>query len=89
MKSSFNILLHLALLALPAVGQAQLTCTTNNGALTITGYDGPGGAVSIPAAINGLPVTRIGDKAFGSCTNLTDVTIPNSITSIGQRAFYF
>ena len=77
------------LLALPAAVQAQFTHTTNNGTLTITGYDGPSGSVSIPAAINGLPVTSIGNKAFGSCTNLTDATIPNSITSLGQGAFYF
>ena len=60
------------LLALPAAVQAQFTHTTNNGTLTITGYDGASGSVSIPAAINGLPVTSIGNKAFGSCTNLTD-----------------
>ena len=86
MKTSLKVLLRLLLLALPAVVQAQFTYTNNNGTLTITGYDGPAGAVSIPAAVNGLPVTSIGDKAFGSCTNLTNVTIPASITSIGQRA---
>jgi hypothetical protein len=39
-------------------------CTTNNGAITITKYTGPGGAVTIPDTINGLPVTSIGDSAF-------------------------
>ena len=37
------------------------TYTTNNGTITITGYTGPGGAVTIPGTINGLPVTSIGD----------------------------
>jgi len=31
----------LLLLTLPAVVQAQFTFTTNNGAITITGYTGP------------------------------------------------
>src|SRR5665213_1916330 len=78
----------LLLLALPAVAQAQFGYTTNNGAITITGYTGPGGAVTIPSAINGLPVTRIGDKAFYYCSSLTSVAIPNSVTSIGDFAFW-
>ena len=78
----------LLLLALPAVVQAQFTYTTNNGTITITGYTGSGGAVTIPSTINGLPVTSIGDYAFYNCTSLTSVTIPNSVTSIGDEAFW-
>ena len=33
------------------------------------------------------PVTSIGDYAFSDCSNLTSVTIPDSITSIGTFAF--
>ncbi|MGD0413609.1 MAG: hypothetical protein ABSC18_18120, partial [Verrucomicrobiota bacterium] len=36
------------------------TCAMNNGAITITEYTGPGGSVTIPGTINGLPVTSIG-----------------------------
>jgi hypothetical protein len=50
----------LLLFALPAVVQAQFNYTTNNGTITITGYTGPGGDVTIPSATNGLPVTSIG-----------------------------
>jgi hypothetical protein len=78
----------LLLLTLPAAVQAQFNYTTNNGAITITGYTGHGGAVTIPDTINGLPVTAIGDSAFFDCTILTSVTIPNSVTNIGNDAFY-
>jgi hypothetical protein len=61
--------------------------TINGGAITITGYGGAGGAVSIPSTINGLPVTSIGTRAFYQCTVLTSVTIPNSVTNIGDYAF--
>ena len=35
----------------------------------------------------GSAVTSIGEYAFYQCSNLTSVTIPNSVTSIGTRAF--
>jgi hypothetical protein len=65
----------------------QMAYTAANGAITITGYTGPGGAVAIPGTINGLPVTSIGDYAFWGCARLTSVTIPSSVTNIGDYAF--
>lgn len=78
------------LLSLPRAVQAQFTYITNgDGALTITGYTGPGGDVTIPATIVGHPVTAIGDGAFHSgAATITDVTIPNTVTSIGDSAFF-
>ena len=81
-------LLPLLLCALPPAVQAQFTFVTNNGAITITGYTGPGGDVTIPSTTNGLPVTSIGNSAFSSKTTLTSITIPGSVTSIGNSAFY-
>jgi hypothetical protein len=78
--------LLLVLLTLPAAAQAQdFSCTTNNGAITITGYGGYFDA--IPSTINGLPVVSIGDNASEWNLNLWSVTIPNSVTNIGDRAF--
>ena len=60
---------------------------TNNGAITITGYTGSGGALTVPNAINGLPVTGIGDDSFTDNINVTSVTIPSSVTNIGNQVF--
>jgi len=79
----------LLLLATPAALQAQFSYTTNAGnTITITGYSGPGGAVTVPAFITGLPVTTIGGAAFFECTTLNSVVIPGSVASLGEAAFY-
>ena len=90
-ETSFKTLLPLLfLLALPAVVQAEdYTYTTNNGTITITGYTGSGGDVTMPSTINGLPVSSIGDLAFYECASLLSITIPNSVTSIGGWAFEY
>ena len=43
--------------------------------------------IAIPAEIDGVKITSIGDYAFDLCRGLTSVTIPNSVTSIGASAF--
>jgi hypothetical protein len=80
------VLTAVLILATPAALQAQFTFTTNNGTITITGYTGTGGVVVIPSTINGLPVTSIGDYTF-QYSSITGVTIPNSVTNIGDYAF--
>jgi len=80
------VVLLATLLAAPAA-HAQFNLTTNNGAITITGYTGSGGAVIIPDQISGLPVTGIGDWAFYS-TGVINVTISDTVTNIGDGAFF-
>ncbi len=55
--------------------------------VTITGYQGSGGAVEIPAVIDGKSVTSIGNGAFRNCPGLKRITIPDGVTSIGNGAF--
>jgi uncharacterized repeat protein (TIGR03803 family) len=74
-------------LALPSGVEGQFVYTTNNGSVSISGYTGSGGAVTIPSTIAGVPVTSIGQGAFAACVNLTSVTIPDSVTNIGDYAF--
>ena len=85
----------LLLLTLPGVAESQSytnnygiwNYTTTNGAVAITSYHGPGGAVTIPSTINGAAVTSLGDDAFASCRSLISVTIPSTVTNLGSAAF--
>ncbi len=67
--------------------------TINNRAITITGYTGSGGIVTVPGSIyvsgvtNFLPVTEIGPYAFAGCSGLISVIVPNCVTNIGSFAF--
>jgi len=65
----------------------DFTYTNTNGTITITGYTGPGGNVTIPSILDGLPVTSIGLQAFAFNHNVTRVSIPDSVTSIGAESF--
>ncbi len=46
-----------------------------------------GAKIVIPSTFNKLPVTEIGERAFANSLALTDITIPNSITTIAPTAF--
>jgi subtilisin family serine protease len=45
------------------------------------------GALTIPSYLNGIRLTRIEQSAFHNQTGLTDITIQENITWIGQNAF--
>lgn len=75
----------------------NITSTTSN-TVSVTYYGEHSieavytGHIEIPSSVshNGVTysVTGIGDKAFNMC-NITGVTIPNSVTSIGEEAFFY
>jgi len=84
-----GILSLVALLFLPALAGAQLIFTTNDDAITITGYAGNPTDLNIPSATNGYPVTSIAANAVVGSFSLTNLTIPGSVTNIGSRAFSY
>lgn len=55
--------------------------------LTITGYDGPGGSLIIPATINGMAATMVGSAAFSGKTGIQNIVISSGIVNIGSSAF--
>ncbi|MBR0540851.1 MAG: leucine-rich repeat protein, partial [Clostridia bacterium] len=97
MKKALSILLSLVLviaaLPLAAVELSALTdgdweYTVSNNEATVTGYTGSLTDIDIPSALGGYPVTKIGNSAFSGKTTLTSVTIPDSVLTIGNSAFY-
>jgi hypothetical protein len=77
------------------------TDTTNNqytisivGTLTQSSYIGVSGTpsgtlslITVKTVVLGTDVTQLGVGAFEGCTNMTSVTIPYSVTTLGDRAF--
>jgi hypothetical protein len=86
MKRQSLLLVSLIILDISPRVQAQFTFRINNGTITITRYTGTNGAVVVPDTITGLPVTSIGSYAFSDSTNLTTVTLPESVNDIGSSA---
>lgn len=55
--------------------------------IKIKNYVGHETTVNIPAKINTFPVVEIGEGAFSGQSKITSITIPNTVTKIGDSAF--
>jgi hypothetical protein len=91
MKTKLSLTLVVVLMV-AAAAHAQFTYTITSGTVTITGYTSTNPVVVIPSTIDGLPVTAIGTSAFynlhvAGVSIPASVSIPNSVTSIGDDAF--
>ncbi len=93
LRRSFSVILALALavsllaVSVLADSSGDWEYSITNGEATVTKYVGNAAAVTIPSALGGCPVTNIGDEAFCNCTDVTSVSIPNTVTRIGCGAF--
>ena len=54
----------------------------------VIGYNGTATKIVIADTYNGVPVIKIYREAFKSNTTIKSIVIPDSVTIIGQRAFY-
>lgn len=59
----------------------------DDGTYELLSYDGTDTDLIIPSEFRGLPVTVLGVYSCGLCDNLTNVVIPDTITSIGSQCF--
>jgi|LSQX01.2.fsa_nt_gb hypothetical protein len=65
-----------------------LTYELADGKTVITDCDSAvSGEFEIPEILGGYPVTEIATGAFGNCTKLTKITIPDTVDVIGEDAF--
>lgn len=58
-----------------------------DGNIRITGYLGESANLDIPSTIDGKTVTAIGNHAFFDRRSITEITIPSTVTYIGEYAF--
>lgn len=79
-------LLPAAAFAAPAP-ESDFEYGVSNGRAIIRKYKGAGGTVEIPATLGGSPVTGMKMQAFIECTSLKSVSMPESMTWIGDSAF--
>ncbi len=87
------VLALVCVFVLPATAQAategDYTYKVSKGKAIITDYTGQESDLTIPSVLGGYPVRKIDKNAFSYCQNLTSVTIPDSVVTIGTSAFHY
>ena len=97
MKKLLMFLLMLTLMAsfvVPSLadygdGLDDYLYSTGSSGVTLTKYFGEGeSTLVLPTEVEGLPVTRIGEKCFEDHDEIEAVVLPETLKVIGYRAFY-
>lgn len=97
MKKLFAIFLTLVLFSqctIPVLadfgdGLDDYLYSTGSSGVTLTKYFGEGeSTLVLPTEVEGLPVTRIGEKCFEDHNEIEAVVLPETLKVIGYRAFY-
>lgn len=78
---SLLLILLLTLTAVPVLAE-ETVWDFNPDQFRLTGYEGPGGDVVIPAEIDGAPVRFVDYHVFNSRSDITSVTFPDSVQLI-------
>lgn len=68
-------------------GDTLLYDRDENGDWLVTGVYGEPSAVTIPAMVNGRAVLGIAPRAFSGLQTLRRVTLPDTVSTIGENAF--
>ncbi len=55
---------------------------------TLIGFVGPATGYEIPGSVGGKTVSVIGEEAFASLDGLYEVTLPSTVTSVEEKAFF-
>ena len=92
-KLLFTLVCALAVLLCAGTASAEESYAVGGGAIrvsaagVVTSSDKSVTDVEIPAEVNGIAVTAIGNSAFKGRSQLTRVVIPDSVKTIGADAF--
>ncbi len=60
---------------------------TNDGTMTVCGYESTATEIEIASTVQGYSVTAIMNSAFYGKSRLTSIVIPDGVTTIGEYAF--
>lgn len=65
----------------------KLELSADGSHYTVTGYERTGAVLSLPSSHSGVEVRKIDQEAFLNNETLTQLTVPNTIKTIGNSAF--
>lgn len=86
-KMCLLLALLLALGALDGIAEENSPFTTRSTG-SIDGYSGPGGAVTIPAEIDGKPVLSLYDSALANDRGITELIVSEGVQALNDASTY-